>query len=93
MAAHKNLSGQFDDYDEDDEPMSKDERESQEAYAEYSKISPEEMDRRHKQWEATKKRLWSPEYLEEARLKRVKMNKGKETTRYNADGTLKETKK
>jgi len=77
-----------DDYD-DDEEISKEEKENQAAYREFSKISPAEMARRTERWKAAKERLWSPEYLEESRLKRVARNKGKETNTHNADGTLK----
>jgi hypothetical protein len=88
MPARDNLSGQFDDHD-DDEELSREERENQAAHLEYSKISPEEMDARIEQQRTSKKRLMSPEYLEESRLKRVARNKGKETTTHNADGTKK----
>lgn len=88
MPAHQNLSGQFDDYDDDE--LSKEDKENQAAHLEYSKISPEEMAARIEQQRASKKRLMSPEYLEESRLRRVARNKGKETTTHNADGTLKQ---
>lgn len=89
MPAHQNLSGQFDDYDDDDDELSKEEKENQAAHLEYSKISPEEMDRRNEQYRASRDRLYSPEWIEESRLKRVARNKGKETTTHNADGTIK----
>ena len=77
-----------DDYD-DDEEISKEEKENQAAYREFSKISPAEMARRTEREKASKERLLSPEYLEESRLRRVARNKGKETNTHNADGTLK----
>ena len=89
MTAYKKLSRQFDSFD-DDEELSKEEKENQAAHLEYSKISPEEMDARIEQQKASKEKLLSPEYLEDSRLKRVARNKGKETTTHNADGTLKQ---
>ena len=89
MPAYKKLSRQFDGFD-DDEELSKEEKENKAAHLEYSKISPEEMDARIEKQKASKEKLLSPEYLEESRLKRVARNKGKETTTHNADGTLKQ---
>ena len=83
-----NSSDDAEDFDDDDETSTED-REANEAYLEYSKITPEEMDARIERQRAAKERLWSPEYLEESRLKRVERNKGKETNLFNADGTMK----
>ena len=56
----------------------------------YEQVSAAEMARRNEQYRASRERLYSPEWIEENRLKRVERNKGKETNLYNADGTLKE---
>jgi HK97 family phage prohead protease len=57
----------------------------------YEQVSAAEMARRNEQYRASRERLYSPEWIEENRLKRVERNKGKETVAYNADGTLKES--
>lgn len=85
------VSEEDDDFD-DDEELSKEEKENRAAVLEYSKISPKEMEERIRRAEESKRRLNSPEYLEQSRLRRVARNKGKETTTHNADGTLKEKK-
>ena len=57
----------------------------------YEQVSAAEMARRNEQYRASRERLYSPEWIEENRLKRVERNKGKETVAYNADGTPKES--
>ena len=82
------VSEEDDDFD-DDEELSKEEKENRAAALEYAKISREEMAERTRRAEESKRRLNSPEYLEQARLRRVARNKGQETITHNADGTIK----
>ena len=73
-----------------DEDFEDDDDDENTSELEYEQVSAAEMARRNEQYRASRERLYSPEWIEENRLKRVERNKGKETNLYNADGTLKE---
>jgi hypothetical protein len=81
------------DNDDDDDGLTPKERAAEKgrmaAYEEFRKITPEEHARRAEMERALKESARSPEAIEERRLRRVRMLKGKESATFNFDGTLK----
>jgi hypothetical protein len=98
MAAHEKINkdqfidNEVDNDEEESTPESRQDDANYKAYLEYAKITPEEHKIRKERGEAAWAKVNSPEFIERIQQRRVVRNGGKETTYFNADGTMKERK-